>query len=190
MEGPSNLPIAHLKSISALSLRLIHVLNQNVPITSQPGNLLTPSALPSTELPTSSASTDQVFPLESFVPTSPGAEISMDVDLLQEKATCDDSGNQSLPPLAITYSSVVADTTTNTTTYSALQPVKTSYNFLPSVPSFDVLNTLPGGANLSHINRGQGTPLFPTQPPPLHQVKIKVQYLILFHCFSRINKSF
>ena len=150
--------------------------NQNVPRTSQPDNLLTPSALPATELPTSSASTDQVFPLESFVLTSPGAEISMDVDLLQEIATCDDSGNQSLPPLAITYSSVVADTTTNTTTYSALQPVKTSYNFLPSVPSFDVLNTLPGGANLSHINRGLGTPLFPTQPPPLHQVKIKVQY--------------
>ena len=40
--------------------------NQNVPITSQPGNLLTPSALQATELPTSSASTDQVFPLESF----------------------------------------------------------------------------------------------------------------------------
>lgn len=37
--------------------------NQNVPRTSQPGNLLTPSALPATELPTSSASTDQVFPL-------------------------------------------------------------------------------------------------------------------------------
>ena len=113
--------------------------NQNVPITSQPGNLLTPSALLATELPTSSASTDQVFPLESFFPTSPGAEISMDVDLLQEMATCDDSGNQSLPPLAITYASFVADTTTNTTTYSALQPVQTSYNFLPSVPSFDVL---------------------------------------------------
>ena len=106
-----------------------------------------------------------MFPLESFVPTSPGAEISMDVDFLQEIATCDDFGNQSLPPLAITYASVVADTTTNTTTYSALQPVKTSYNFLPSVPSFDVLNTLPGGANLSHINRGLSTLLFPTQPP-------------------------
>ncbi|KAM7448776.1 hypothetical protein ABFA07_003270 [Porites harrisoni] len=149
--------------------------NQNVTITSQPGNLLTSSALPATELPTSSASTDQVFPLESFVPRSPGAEISMDVDLLQEIATCD-FGNQSLPPLAITYASFFADTTTNTITYSALLPVKTSYNFLPSVPSFDVLITLPGGANLSHINRGLGTPLFPTQPPPLHQVKIKVQY--------------
>ena len=34
------------------------------------------------------------------------------------------------------------------------------------MPSFDVLNTLPGGANLSHINRGLGTPLSPTQPPP------------------------
>ena len=113
--------------------------NQNVPITSQPGNLLTPSALPATELQPSSASTDQVFPLESFVPTSPGAEISMDVDLLQEIATCDYSGNRSLTPLAITYASFVADTTTNTTTYSALQPVQTSYNFLPSVPSFDVL---------------------------------------------------
>ena len=130
--------------------------NQNVPITSQSGNLLTPSALPATELQPSSASTDQVFPLESFVPTSPGAEISMDVDILQEIATCDDFGNQSLPPLAITYASAVADTTTNTTTYSALQPVKTTYNFLPSVSSFDVLNTLPGGANLSHINRGLG----------------------------------
>ena len=53
----------------------------------------------------------------------------MDVDLLQEIATCDDFGNQSLPPLAVTYASVVADTTTNTTTYSALQPVKTSYDF-------------------------------------------------------------
>ena len=141
--------------------------NQDVPITSQPGNLLTPSALPAIELPlTSSASTNQVFPLESFVPTSPGAEISMDVDFLHEIASCNDSSNQSLQPLAITCASVAADTTTNTTTYSALQPVKTRYNFLPSVPSFDVVNTLPGGANLSHINRGLGTPLFPTQPPP------------------------
>ena len=140
--------------------------NQNVPITSQPGNLLTPSALPATELQPSSASTDQVFPLESFVPTSPGAEIFMDDDFLQEIATWNDSSNQSLPALAITCTSVAADTTTNTTTYSALQSVKTSYNFLPSVPSFDVLNTLPGGANLNHINRGLGTPLSPTQPPP------------------------
>ena len=74
----------------------------------------------------------------------------MDDDFLQEIATWNDSSNQSLPALAITCTSVAADTTTNTTTYSALQLVKTSYNFLPSVPSFDVLNTLPGGANLSH----------------------------------------
>ena len=103
--------------------------NQNVSITSQPGNLLTPSALPAIELPTSSASTDQVFPLESFVPTSPGAEISMDDNFSKEIATCNDSSNQSLPPLVIMCASVAADTTTNTTTYSALQLVKTSYNF-------------------------------------------------------------
>ena len=67
--------------------------------------------------------------------------------------------------------SVAADTTTNTT-YSALQLVKTSYNLLPSVPSFYVLNTLPG-ANLSHINSGLGTPLFPTQPRPFTKWKLK-----------------
>ena len=153
--------------------------NQNVPITSQSGNLLTPFTLPAIEHPTSSASTDQVFPLESFVPTSHGAEISMDDDFLKEIATWNDSSNQSLPPLAITCPSVAADTTTNTTTYSALQPVKTSYNFLPSVPSFDVLNTLPRGANLSHINRGLGTPLFPTQPPSVHTkwtLKCNIKY--------------
>ena len=101
--------------------------NQNVRITSQPGNLLTPSALPAIELSTSSASSDQVFPLESFVPTS-GAEISMDDNFSQEIATCNDSRNQSLPHLVIMCTSVAADTTTNTT-YSALQLVKTSYNF-------------------------------------------------------------
>ena len=82
-------------------------------------------------------------------------------EVLQEIVICNGNSNHSFIPIATILCTSNATVTNNVTTYSVLQPAKThgSHNLLPSVQSFVVLNTIPGGAHLSHTDGDLGTPL-------------------------------